>query len=236
MNTDVQPIAETANCAVLSPAETSSKNAHAVAFRPYQASIFCNRTAGILILHWSRQIGKSHVLAHWATCRLIRQLEKYPTWLVTVLSNSRENGAEFCLKAAEACRVMNASIEAIDISPNLVYENMRLEIRITRRADSDKDAETKHVGRIKILAANPRTARGFSGDLILDEFAFHENSNAIWEAAEPILAANPEFLCRIASTGNGRHNLFYHCGYFLPGKHPAVRPGIRTRTRGGVGK
>ena len=47
------------------------------------------------------------------------------------------------------------------------------------------------------------------GDLILDEFAFHENSNAIWEAAEPILAANREFLCRIASTGNGRHNLFY---------------------------
>lgn len=66
-----------------------------------------------------------------------------------------------------------------------------------------------HVGRIKILAANPRTARGFSGDLILDEFAFHENSTAIWEAAEPILSANPDFLCRIASTPNGRNNMFY---------------------------
>jgi phage FluMu gp28-like protein len=45
--------------------------------------------------------------------------------------------------------------------------------------------------------------------LILDEFAFHEDSAAIWEAAEPILASNPDFLCRMASTGNGRHNLFY---------------------------
>jgi phage FluMu gp28-like protein len=63
--------------------------------------------------------------------------------------------------------------------------------------------------RIKILPANPRTARGFSGDLILDEFAFHENSAAIWEAAEPILSANPDYLCRIASTPNGRHNMFY---------------------------
>ncbi len=60
-----------------------------------------------------------------------------------------------------------------------------------------------------MLAANPRTARGFSGDLILDEFAFHENSYAIWEAAEPILAANQEYQCRIASTGNGKHNLFF---------------------------
>ncbi|MDB6068139.1 MAG: hypothetical protein JWR26_4347, partial [Pedosphaera sp.] len=36
--------------------------------------------------------------------------------------------------------------------------------------------------------------------MILDEFAFHEDSAAIWEAAEPILSSNPDFLCRIAST------------------------------------
>ncbi|MDO5320104.1 MAG: hypothetical protein Q4G65_15875, partial [bacterium] len=63
--------------------------------------------------------------------------------------------------------------------------------------------------RIKVLAANPRTARGFSGDLILDEFAFHEDSAAIWDAAEPILSSNPDFLCRVASTGNGTGNMFY---------------------------
>ena len=175
-----------------------------VKMRSYQAPVFLDRQAGILILHWSRQIGKSHALAHWAVFRLIRQLEKYPAWLLTVLSNSRDNGAEFCLKAAEACRITDASFETFDTSPNLVYENMRMEIRIKRIINGQE-----HVGRIKVLAANPRTARGFSGDLILDEFAFHENSNAIWEAAEPILASNPEFLCRIASTGNGRHNLFY---------------------------
>jgi phage FluMu gp28-like protein len=72
------------------------------------------------------------------------------------------------------------------------------------------------VGRIKVVAANPRTARGFSGDLILDEFAFHEDSQAIWEAAEPILASSPDFLCRIASTGNGRYNLFYRMTANVP--------------------
>ena len=77
---------------------------------------------------------------------------------------------------------------------------MRFEIRLTIGGN---------VGRIKVLAANPRTARGFSGDLILDEFAFHEDSAAIWEAAEPIISSNPDFLCRILSTGNGRRNMFY---------------------------
>jgi phage FluMu gp28-like protein len=95
---------------------------------------------------------------------------------------------------------MNVAAVIEDMSIDQSFENMRMEVRITIE---------NMVGRIKVLAANPRTARGFSGDLILDEFAFHENSAAIWEAAEPILSSNPDFLCRIASTGNGRHNMFY---------------------------
>jgi phage FluMu gp28-like protein len=188
-----------------------------VNLRPYQRPIFQDRTAGIVILHWSRQIGKSFTLGAWAVDRLLTQLQKYPTWLITVLSNSRDNGAEFVLKCAEVLKLMglaqatlaqeraqeigdaNVFVEE-DQSPDPQYQNMRMEIRITIGG---------RVGRIKVLAANPRTARGFSGDLILDEFAFHEDSNAIWEAAEPILSANPEFLCRIASTGNGKYNMFY---------------------------
>ena len=175
-----------------------------VKFRVYQSPVFWDNETGLLILHWSRQIGKSYTLANWAVARLVKQLEKNPTWLITVLSNSRDNGAEFCLKAAEACKVAGAAFESNDDSPDLTYDNMRMEIRITRTVNGKE-----HVGRIKVLAANPRTARGFSGDLILDEFAFHEDSNAIWEAAEPILSSNPEFMCRIASTGNGKHNMFY---------------------------
>lgn len=66
--------------------------------RSYQAPIFNDRETGVLVLHWSRQIGKSHTLAYWAVDRLISR----PGRLVTVLSNSRENGAEFLLKTAEA--------------------------------------------------------------------------------------------------------------------------------------
>ncbi len=181
-----------------SPAHPSSRPL--ISFRPYQAPIFADRTSGILILHWSRQIGKSFTLAAWAVDRLLTQLQKYPTWLITVLSNSRDNGAEFVLKAGEVCKLIDVAAETDDQSPDLSYENMRMEVRVNLGG---------RIGRIKVLAANPRTARGFSGDLILDEFAFHEDSAAIWEAAEPILSANPEFVCRIASTGNGKFNMFY---------------------------
>jgi phage FluMu gp28-like protein len=184
--------------------EKVSIDAALVGFREYQLPVFLDRESGILVLHWSRQIGKSHTLSYWAGDRLLKQLKKYDTWLVTVLSNSRDNGAEFALKAQEYFRKVGQALEVADFSSDLNYENMRFEIRL----DMTYEGRERH-GRIKVLAANPRTARGFSGDLILDEFAFHEDSAAIWEAAEPILSSNAEFRCRVASTGNGKHNLFY---------------------------
>jgi len=173
--------------------------------RDYQSPVFDDHTSGILVLHWSRQIGKSHTLAAWCVDRLCRQLANNDTWLITVLSNSRDNGAEFVLKCQSVCNQLGILMKTTDQSADLKYENMRMEVRVSFISGKNNE----RTGRIKVLAANPRTARGFSGDLILDEFAFHENSNAIWEAAEPILSANPHFLCRIASTGNGKHNMFY---------------------------
>jgi len=164
-------------------------------FRQYQEPIFWS-SLGVMILHWSRQIGKSYTLAAWAVCRLL----DHPGRLVTVLSNSKSNGIEFNHKCAEVCGLLRVAYKQVNLSSDDRIENMRMETRITRN---------KKVGRILILAANPRTARGFSGDLILDEFAFHEDSAAIWDAAEPIISSNPDYLCRIASTGNGRFNMFY---------------------------
>jgi phage FluMu gp28-like protein len=165
-------------------------------FRPYQRRVFENKTSGIEILLWGRQTGKSYTLAAWAVDRLLTR----PGRLVTVLSNSKINGMEFNVQVAKVCEKLGQAFEFADLSPDKRYETMNCETRIRINGK---------VGRIKILAANPRTARGFSGDLILDEFAFHEDGNAIWNAAEPILSSNGDYFCRIASTPNGKHNLFY---------------------------
>lgn len=65
--------------------------------------------------------------------------------------------------------------------------------------------------RLRALPANPATCRGLSTSLILTEFAFHENPDAIWRAIYPSLT-NPlrggEKKLRIISTPNGLGNKF----------------------------
>jgi len=167
-----------------------------ICFRPYQEPVFWNRSSGIQILFWSRQIGKSFTMACWIVDRMLT----CPGRLIVVLSNSRDNGAELNQKVADVCDLLGQVVEQKDFSDDLKYENMNMESRITVGGK---------ISRVKVLAANPRTARGFSGDLIMDEFAFQENGQKIWEAAEPILSSNPDYLCRIASTPNGTRNMFY---------------------------
>lgn len=199
-------VAAAMSVAAAMPTVSPAASTGLVTFRKYQEKVFWDHTTKTLIIHWSRQIGKSYTLAGWAVDRLLR----FPGRLVTVLSNSRANGLEFVLKCQEVCRKLGQAIELdsniaaldarTDLSEDMKFDMMRGEIRITIGGQT---------GRILVLAANPRTARGFSGDLILDEFAFHEDSRAIWEAAEPIISSNPDFLCRISSTGNGKRNMFY---------------------------
>lgn len=65
--------------------------------------------------------------------------------------------------------------------------------------------------RILALPANPSTARGYSANLVLDEFAFHENPEEIWRAVYPIIT-NPlrgQLKLRVISTPSGMNNKFY---------------------------
>ncbi|KAB2769101.1 terminase, partial [Brucella anthropi] len=64
-----------------------------------------------------------------------------------------------------------------------------------------------HGTRITALPANPDTARGFSANVFLDEFAFHKDSNAIWKALFPVISAN--WKLRVTSTPNGKSGKFF---------------------------
>jgi phage FluMu gp28-like protein len=61
--------------------------------------------------------------------------------------------------------------------------------------------------KITALPANPDTARGFSANVFLDEFAFHKDSRAIWKALFPVISAG--WRLRVTSTPNGKGNKFY---------------------------
>ena len=61
--------------------------------------------------------------------------------------------------------------------------------------------------RVTALPANPDTARGFSSNVFLDEFAFHLDSRKIWTALFPVISAG--WKLRVVSTPNGKGNKFY---------------------------
>lgn len=61
--------------------------------------------------------------------------------------------------------------------------------------------------RITALPSNPDTARGFSANVFLDEFAFHADSRKIWTALFPVISNG--WKLRVTSTPNGKGNKFY---------------------------
>jgi phage FluMu gp28-like protein len=96
-----------------------------------------------------------------------------------------------------------------------------------------KSAEIRYANGSRIIAlpANPSTARGYSANVILDEFAYHEDPDKIWAAMFPSISnplagtflermramtmgsvaavATRAMKIRIVSTFNGRGNKFY---------------------------
>jgi len=61
--------------------------------------------------------------------------------------------------------------------------------------------------RIIGLPANPNTARGHSANILLDEFAFHKDTRAIWRALYPTITRG--YKIRVISTPQGKKNKFY---------------------------
>lgn len=57
------------------------------------------------------------------------------------------------------------------------------------------------------LPANPDTARGWSANVFLDEFAFHKDSRGIWTALYPTITRG--YKLTVLSTPNGKNNKFF---------------------------
>lgn len=56
------------------------------------------------------------------------------------------------------------------------------------------------ISRLKVLAPNPATARGFSGTVFLDEIGFIPNFRELWDAVEPITSSDPSFRLIMGTT------------------------------------
>lgn len=160
---------------------------------PYQRD-WAFDTARFKIGCWARQTGKSHSTAG----ETVTDCQARVTTWVTLSAGERQ-ALEWMRKAhewAEAWKIAVADYQEIRAGS----ESLLKTAEITWRNGS----------RLIAIPANPDTARGYSANLTLDEFAFHENPDAIWRAIYPSIS-NPlrgEFKIRIVSTPNGLGNKF----------------------------
>jgi phage FluMu gp28-like protein len=171
----------------------------------------------------SRQIGKSFAIAAEAV-RLAREFNTDSL----ILSSSHRQSREVMRKVALHLRAQRI-----------------LGGREGRTLAKSKDEATLPNGaRIISLPASPDTVRGFSGNIFLDEFAFHQDSRAIWRAMYPTITRGHRV--RITSTPNGTLNMFHDIWAdetndflrFRTSIHDAVAEGFEVdmdRLRRGIG-
>ncbi|MDE2097844.1 MAG: terminase family protein [Patescibacteria group bacterium] len=76
-------------------------------------------------------------------------------------------------------------------------------------------------GRIIALPANPDTARGYSGNVILDEFAIHRDAKAIWKAM--VGRTMRGYKLRVMSSFKGKQNKFFELAKEC-GLHEGIEP------------
>lgn len=119
------------------------------------------------------------------------------TW--TVLSASKA-------QSVEAIETGNRQVEFLEGTAEL-FQNEDWFDELGRIEGIQQRITFPNGSRIIALPANPRTARGYPGNAILDEFAHHEESYAIWAAITRQVALGHKV--RVLSTPNGEQGKFY---------------------------
>lgn len=102
----------------------------------------------------------------------------------TVIDKWRKLAAESGKKLTSPALDDKGGMLDIDAIADL-FEHSKLEARLY--------FNRKKFSRTKLLAANPRTARSYGGDVYLDECCFVEDYLGVLDAIEPIQQDNPNF-------------------------------------------
>jgi phage FluMu gp28-like protein len=170
--------------------------ATAPAFSPlaYQRAWLADRSRYKIGL-WARQTGKSTACALEVNDDILTTEAAGARTNWVLLSRGERQSKELARKVREFGELIMRARHVLQ-GPELVeLEGSASEIRYPGGS------------RAIALPANPDTARGYSAHVILDEFAFHADSDAIWTALFPTITRGHKI--RVISTPNGQQNRFY---------------------------
>jgi phage FluMu gp28-like protein len=174
-----------------------------VDFLSYQKALIEDESRFIICM-WARQTGKSFALAWKAALDAWEKDLSGQRVLWVVLSRGERQSREIMEKIRLAVRALRAASRVLTGEMQDVESLFRGEDgTVYKQLEVILPGGSRIVG----LPANPDTARGFSGNVILDEFAFHQNTRDIWTALYPTITRGYRIV--VASTPNGKLNKFY---------------------------
>lgn len=163
---------------------------------PYQVK-WLSEPNRFKIALWSRQTGKDHTAA--AEAVIDCYLRDGAHWLIVAASERQ---------AVETMRKVEAWVSKVRFlfGTRIGFGNLP-KVTINKR-----EAWFPTGSRITALPSKPSTIRGFSANLILTEFAFHDDPQKLWEAVFPMLTHAPkggEKKLRVITTPNGQGTFFH---------------------------
>jgi len=142
---------------------------------------------------WSRQSGKTF----GTTLEIGLDVTERPRSRWVCLSRGERQSRELMSQLSVHLRAIGRAIEEIEADfkaeDGTVYK--QLEVLLANGS------------RVVGLPANPDTARGWSANVYLDEFAIHKDSRAIWTALFPTITRG--YRIAVTSTPLGKQNRFY---------------------------
>lgn len=181
-------------------------------FLPYQQRWIADPATIALCLK-SRQAGYSHATAGGAVYRALLTGSTE-----VILSASQDLSDEVLDKAGAHARVL---------------ARLGFSHATATETDNAKVLAWPHGGRVVALPANPRTARSYTGNVWFDEFAYHLNPAAMWDAAAAV-AIRGNRRIRIISTPNGAGGQFYQWATHPPSGWSIHRTSIHDAIREGL--
>lgn len=186
-----------------SSASAAVKPPGLITLRKYQRQVFRHRLRRLFLL-WCRQKGKSHTLASDALDRMMARRGH----LVTFISASITLGSEVLLKEAQlwlkflellktaaerAGKKLTSNVDGLDLDAVAdVFEHSKLQTTLWHSQTT--------FSRSRVIAPNPDTAVGWTGDIYGDEVGRWPDPQAVFEAIGPFMDSNPELIMRLATT------------------------------------
>ncbi|MFP3944322.1 MAG: terminase large subunit domain-containing protein [Alphaproteobacteria bacterium] len=161
-------------------------------FLPYQERWLQDRSR-FKIVEKSRRVGFTYVQAYEDTVDAARSTDAMDVWFSSADETAAKEYINYCGGWA---RLLD--IGAKDFGESLI--------------DKEEDLKSFWINfasgkRITALSSSPKNFRSKGGKLVLDEFAFHRDPEAMWKAAAPIVTWG--YPIRILSTYNGKGNRYY---------------------------